>query len=90
LIPLTADLAPPARRASAISIVLAGLLMGVLLARVLAGIIAQFSSYRNVYWMGVGGLYFQRGAARPILSFTDLFYLIRAIPTTICPVHLLS
>ncbi|KAF8517298.1 major facilitator superfamily domain-containing protein [Hysterangium stoloniferum] len=55
LIPLTADLAPPARRASSISIVLAGLLMGVLLARVLAGIIAQFSSYKNVYWMGVGG-----------------------------------
>ncbi|KDQ15340.1 hypothetical protein BOTBODRAFT_108788 [Botryobasidium botryosum FD-172 SS1] len=57
LIPLAADLAPPERRASAISIVFAGLLMGVLLARVLAGIITEFSSYHNVYWMGVGGQY---------------------------------
>jgi hypothetical protein len=34
LIPMAADLAPPERRASAISIVLAGLLCGVLYARV--------------------------------------------------------
>jgi predicted MFS family arabinose efflux permease len=55
LIPLTADLARPQRRATSIAIVLSGLLLGVLLARVLSGIIAQFSSFRNVYWMGVGG-----------------------------------
>jgi predicted MFS family arabinose efflux permease len=55
LIPLTADLAPPQRRATSIAIVLSGLLMGVLLARVLSGIIAQFSSFRNIYWVGVGG-----------------------------------
>jgi MFS family permease len=55
LIPLTADLARPNRRATSIAIVLSGLLMGVLLARVLGGVIAQFSSFRNIYWMGVGG-----------------------------------
>ena len=55
LMPLTADLARPSRRATSIAIVLSGLLMGVLLARVLGGIIAQFSSFRNIYWMGVGG-----------------------------------
>ncbi|KAJ7917966.1 MFS DHA1 protein [Mycena leptocephala] len=57
LIPLTADLAPPNRRASFISIVFAGLIMGVLLARVLSGIIAQFSSYRNIFWMGSAAQY---------------------------------
>ncbi|KAJ7449249.1 MFS DHA1 protein [Mycena latifolia] len=54
LTPLTADLAPENRRATFISFIIAGLLMGFLLARVLAGIIAQFSSYQNVYWMGAG------------------------------------
>ncbi|KAJ7143676.1 MFS DHA1 protein [Mycena epipterygia] len=57
LIPFTADLAPVNRRATFVSIVFSGLLMGVLLARVLSGIIAQFSSYRNIYWMGTGGQY---------------------------------
>lgn len=55
LIPLTADLAPPNRRATFMSIVFSGVLMGVLLARVLSGIIAQLSSYRNIYWMGAAG-----------------------------------
>ncbi|KAI0312615.1 major facilitator superfamily domain-containing protein [Amylostereum chailletii] len=54
LIPLAADLAPPARRASAISIVLSGLLFGVLIARVVAGVIAQFASWRVVYFMAIG------------------------------------
>ncbi|KAH9828967.1 major facilitator superfamily domain-containing protein [Rhodofomes roseus] len=57
LMPLAADLAPPERRASALSIVLAGLLLGVLIARVLAGIIAQFASWRVVYYMAIGVQY---------------------------------
>ncbi|KAJ7203591.1 MFS DHA1 protein [Mycena pura] len=58
LLPLTADLAPANRRATFISFILAGLLTGVLLARVLSGIIAQYSSYRNIYWMGASGQFF--------------------------------
>ncbi|EPQ54895.1 MFS general substrate transporter [Gloeophyllum trabeum ATCC 11539] len=54
LMPLAADLAPPERKASAISIVLSGLLFGILIARVLAGIIAQFASWRVVYYFAVG------------------------------------
>lgn len=59
LIPLAADLAPPARRGTAIAIVLSGLLLGLMVARVLAGIIAQFTGHngdgwRNVYWMAFG------------------------------------
>lgn len=54
LIPLVADLAPEKRRASAISVVFSGLLFGVLVARVLAGIIAQFVSWRIVYYFAIG------------------------------------
>ncbi|KAH7339637.1 major facilitator superfamily domain-containing protein [Rhizoctonia solani] len=54
MIPLAADLAPPERRASAISIVLSGLLLGILFARVISGIIADFASWRIIYWMSCG------------------------------------
>ncbi|KAI0917681.1 hypothetical protein AcW1_007177 [Taiwanofungus camphoratus] len=54
LMPLAADLAPPERQASALSIVLSGLLFGVLIARVLAGVIAQFTTWRVVYYLAIG------------------------------------
>jgi len=54
LIPLAADLAPPSKRASAISIVFSGLLFGILIARVLAGVIAQYATWRVVYYMAIG------------------------------------
>jgi predicted MFS family arabinose efflux permease len=54
LVPLVADLAPEKKRASAISVVLSGLTFGILLARVLAGIIAEFTSWRVVYFFAVG------------------------------------
>jgi predicted MFS family arabinose efflux permease len=54
LIPLAADLAPPERRASAISIVFSGLLFGILIARVLAGVIAELTTWRVVYYMAIG------------------------------------
>ena len=54
LIPLAADLAPPERRASAISVVLSGLLFGILFARVMAGIIAEYASWRVVYYTAIG------------------------------------
>ena len=53
LLPLTADLAPEKRRASAVSVVLSGLLFGVLMARVIGGIIAEFSSWRMVYYFSL-------------------------------------
>ena len=54
LSPLAADLAPENRRATAISIVFSGLLFGILLARLLAGIIAEYASWRVVYFFAVG------------------------------------
>ena len=54
LIPLSADLAPPSKRATAISIVFSGLLFGILIARVLAGIIGQYTTWRVVYYLAIG------------------------------------
>lgn len=54
LAPLTADLAPPNRRASALSILLTGVLLGILYARVMAGLITQFVSWRVVYYVAIG------------------------------------
>lgn len=54
LLPLAGDLAPPHRRAGALSIVLAGLLLGILFARLLAGIIAEFASIPAIYFMSFG------------------------------------
>lgn len=54
LIPLAADLAPPQRRATAISIVVSGLLLGILIARVISGLVAQFVSWRVVFYLAIG------------------------------------
>ncbi|KAF9003368.1 major facilitator superfamily domain-containing protein [Cyathus striatus] len=54
LIPLTADLAPPERRGFAYSIVLSGLLVGLLVGRVVSGVIAEFCSWRVVYYIAIG------------------------------------
>jgi predicted MFS family arabinose efflux permease len=65
MMPFAADLAPPEKRATALSIVLSGLLLGILFARVVAGIIAQFATWRVVYWMAVG----LQGAVLALLYF---------------------
>jgi len=57
LLPLAADLAPPERRAEAVSVVFSGLLFGVLVARVLSGIVAQFVSWRVIYYVAIGVQY---------------------------------
>ncbi|KAI9738929.1 MAG: hypothetical protein M1818_005243 [Claussenomyces sp. TS43310] len=54
MLPLVGDLAPPARRAEALSIVVSGLLLGLLVARFLSGVVAQFTSWRNIYWLSLG------------------------------------
>ncbi len=54
LVSLTVDLAPPSKRAFALSIVASGLILGILIARVFAGLIAQFANWRVVYYFAVG------------------------------------
>ncbi|KAI9734507.1 MAG: hypothetical protein M1834_002107 [Cirrosporium novae-zelandiae] len=54
MVPLAGALAPPHRRASAISIVMAGLMLGLLIARILSGIVTQYTNWRNIYWLALG------------------------------------
>lgn len=54
MLPLVGDLAPPHRRATALSIVVSGLLGGLLIARLLSGILTQYTSWRSIYWFSFG------------------------------------
>ncbi|KAF1959940.1 MFS general substrate transporter [Byssothecium circinans] len=53
MLPLVGDLAPPHRRAASLSIVVSGLQLGILIARVLSGTIANYTSWRAVYWLAL-------------------------------------
>ena len=54
MLPLVAELSPPETRAFNISIVGAGPTLGILLARILSGIVTNYTSWRNVYWLALG------------------------------------
>lgn len=68
IIPLAADVASPSRRHFCVSIVI--LIMGVLVARVFAGIIAQYTDWRTVYYFAGHAVSCVRGLLRhnPLLS----------------------
>lgn len=57
MLPLVGDLAPANRRATAISVVVSGLLLGMLIARLLSGILTQYTSWRSIYWFSFGVQY---------------------------------
>lgn len=57
MLPLVGDLVPAHRRASSLSVVVSGLALGLLIARVLSGIVANFTSWRNIYWIAFGAQY---------------------------------
>lgn len=50
LVPLVATLAAPERRGKIFGTVMSGLLLGILLARTVAGLLAQLGGWRTVYW----------------------------------------
>ena len=54
LLPLVSELSTDDNRAANISIVAAGPTLGIMLARVLAGVVANFTCWRNVYWLSLG------------------------------------
>lgn len=53
MLPLVGDLAPPHRRAAALSVVVSGLQLGILIARVLSGTLTNFVSWRAIYWLAL-------------------------------------
>lgn len=57
MVPLVGDFAPPRRKATALAVVVSGLLLGVLIARLLSGVVTNYTSWRNVYWMACGMQY---------------------------------
>ncbi len=54
MIPLAADLADPARQGRIVARMMTGLLLGVLLARTAAGLVAQAAGWRTIYWVAAG------------------------------------
>jgi len=51
LVPLAATLAEPERRGKVVGLIMSGLLLGILLARTVAGALATIGGWRTVYWV---------------------------------------
>ena len=58
MLPLVGDMAPPHKRATSLSIVVSGMLLGMLMARLLSGVVAQYIGWRYIYWISFGLQYF--------------------------------
>lgn len=54
MLPLVGDLAPSHRRSTALSIVVSGMLLGMLIARLLSGVVTEFIGWRYIYWIAFG------------------------------------
>jgi predicted MFS family arabinose efflux permease len=51
MLPLVGDIAPVHKRATSLAIVVSGMLLGMLIARLLSGIVAQYIGWRYIYWI---------------------------------------
>lgn len=57
ILPLVGEIAPPEKRAEALALVVSGNLGGMLVARLLSGIITEYTSWRIVYWVAFAAQY---------------------------------
>lgn len=67
LVPFAATLATPEQRGKAVGTVMSGLLLGILLARTVAGGLADLGDWRIVYWVAAGLLVLTAGALWRVL-----------------------
>ena len=56
LVPFAATLAAPERRGKVVGTVMSGLFLGILMARIVAGALANLGSWRTIYWVGAGAM----------------------------------
>lgn len=54
MLPLVGELAPANRRPLALSIVVSGNSLGVVIARILSGVVTNYTNWRNIYWIALG------------------------------------
>ena len=76
LVPLAATLASPEKRGKVVGTIMSGLLLGILLARTVAGLLASLGGWRTVYWvasvlMVVMALALWRGRAQRTCHVSD-------------------
>jgi predicted MFS family arabinose efflux permease len=58
MIPFAADLAPPERRGRVVARIMTGLLLGILMARTVSGLVAQWAGWRAIYWVSAALMVF--------------------------------
>ncbi|KAI1265495.1 major facilitator superfamily domain-containing protein [Xylariaceae sp. FL1019] len=90
MFPLVVSYAAPARRATMTSVIMSGVVFGILVARLLSGVITQYTSWRIVYYLAFGlqlsfftALFFSMEdypIARPGTSYPALLRRIVALP----------
>ncbi|MFM0358302.1 MFS transporter [Paraburkholderia nemoris] len=76
-VPFAAELAPPAQRGQAVGTVMSGLLLGILLARTAAGLIAEYFGWRTVFFASVVALL--------VLAVVIILRLPKSKPTSTLP-----
>lgn len=54
MLPLVGDLAPAHKRARSLSIVASGNVAGILIARILSGVVTNYINWRIIYWIALG------------------------------------